>query len=249
MNSFSICTLSITVSIVSLGCGDSTADSTADETVAVVAPLATALVTSTGVGFDAAATQSEGVEPLTTPSGSDADCVTTQLMENSLTVSFGSGCEINGDVFAGSYAISLSLVGGFGIVIEYDDFSKSGVVYNGELSVQISAPASAINLALTVEEGSRTRNISLAGTLTAVSDNSVTLSGSGRYDEGAGEAAFSASNLQFQIGDCYPRAGTLTLELGNSPPADVVFNAQTPMTGEVEIVVSGRRTTATLPSC
>lgn len=177
-------------------------------------------------------------------------CASVSIRRGRVSVDFGTGCTIHGRTVAGAFTLTATRAqGSVGFGLELDGLSSGGVTRTGTVALSVAAGQLASDIELELTQGGSTTDLLYAGTLTAV-PGGVEIDGTAARDDGTRATSLGLSSVAIDFGDCYPHAGTVTVDATGSPTTVVTFSAQTPSTGEVTVQI-GRLPPApyTLPAC
>lgn len=221
----------------------------------VAGQTSSAIMSAAGVAAPAQAAQpmmsgggdgGGAVEPAA-PSGLEGvRCAKVTLTGAVLRVDYGTGCVVQGRELSGAYEIYVRWKGSFMLGVNFEAFGINGVVQDGNMELGIGVGKVDVFADVDVTENGELKQVEIDGTV-RLTRTDVNVDGSGRYADVTREASFVATGLHATFGGCYPDAGTLEVSATGYPNAVVTFDAMTPSTGIVTVVVGPITTKVQLP--
>ncbi len=177
-------------------------------------------------------------------------CAEVSLASGMVSVDFGSGCQLHGHTVSGAFTVThtrTSSASTFGVLL--DGLSSQGQAVDGRVNVSGSGAVITANATLMVTASSMMSEHLFTGTFSPDAAG-VLIEGSSSRDDGATARNLTYDAVYLSYGDCYPTAGTITVEGSGQPATTVTFSAATASSGEVSVRV-GRlpAQTVVLPAC
>jgi len=190
-----------------------------------------------------------------------------------VTVDFGSGCEVRGRTYAGAFTVHVEVdtdAERATFTIAFDELSVDGAIITGTATYVAEKPGLR-TLTVSVELSSdNIEAMVTAEQIRVVDDTSAaldaTMSIQGAIAGIPMEATSTATGIERTRGECAPHAGTVAVEytlyvenplypaigpehIEETHAAEMTFDATSPITGTVEVTVDGAPQTVDIPSC
>jgi hypothetical protein len=163
-------------------------------------------------------------------------CVMVTPVEGGVVIDYGPppGCTLqSGSVVSGTLTLGLTLreaPARVEVSATFDAMIIDGLDYDGTGTLSLTEGSVGVLLSLTSAGRTTELDVTLGVTPTA-----STIDGSAAVADESGSTTVSFAGVRWVKDDCYPSAGTATVETPTVGPLTVTFDALTPTTGEVQV--------------
>jgi hypothetical protein len=194
--------------------------------------------------LDVTKTAAENAQAILARAQAGGACVTASVAGATVTVDFGTGCDVRGTALAGSMSLTVTKTGGtLTVIVNFTSLVVDGADLAGSVSLMTAGNGSyQVTFDLTSGDASGSGTLTVDGAPTT-----LTMSGALSASQGGQSISASLASVVYVLGDCYPSAGTVTLS-GGRLAGTITFLATTPQDGRVQVSTRRLTTTAALPA-
>lgn len=235
--------LTLALLLVSLGVACSTTKTLSDEEAQTQASPAATQLTSQSLaldsGFDALLKTTQildgvdGISDLTSIVESIGDCVSSDFGLTSVSLTFSSGCSVNGVAFAGKLEIDIDVFPSQQIKLKATGLSVDGNTLDGSVAIKgtVNSGSLTINLTLKLVNGTTIALENVKASVSAL-NMMAEISGTARVTQANGDSASITMSAVAHAGlGSYSSSGSASVEVvsgGAKTKGELTFSASSP---------------------